>query len=167
MAKSAMPTGAIVAFAGLIAPSGWLLCDGTQISRTKYKDLFAVIGTSHGYGNNRTTFHLPDFRGRFIRGADMGAGNDPDAATRTAANTGGNTGDAVGSYQADQFQGHAHYIGLANSGDGGNGSSQSQVAGPSANISTTGLLTDTVNGTPRAGTETRSKNISQNFIIKT
>lgn len=53
-------TGAIVAFGGSTAPVGWLICDGSAISRTKYADLFAVIGTTYGSGDGSTTFNLPD-----------------------------------------------------------------------------------------------------------
>ena len=51
------------------APTGWLLCDGSAVSRTTYADLFAVIGTRFGAGNGSTTFNLPDLRDRFVVGA--------------------------------------------------------------------------------------------------
>jgi len=62
-----MPTGVVLPFAGLSAPSGWLACDGTAISRTTYATLFAAISTSYGVGDGSTTFNLPDLRGRFPR----------------------------------------------------------------------------------------------------
>jgi microcystin-dependent protein len=93
--------GSIISYAGISVPAGYLLCDGTAVSRTTYADLFAAIGTSWGAGDGSTTFNLPDLRGRFMRGVDNGSGNDPDAAGRTAEYTGGNTGDNVGSYQSD------------------------------------------------------------------
>ena len=49
---------------------GFLLCDGSAVSRETYADLFAVIGTTFGDGDGSTTFNLPDFRGRFIQGAN-------------------------------------------------------------------------------------------------
>lgn len=58
------PTGAITAFAGTVAPQGWLLCDGSAVSRTTYADLFAVIGTAYGAGNGTSTFNLPNLQGR-------------------------------------------------------------------------------------------------------
>jgi microcystin-dependent protein len=58
------PSGSIAAFAGSTAPNGWLLCDGTAISRTTYADLFTAIGTQYGGGDGSTTFNLPDLRGR-------------------------------------------------------------------------------------------------------
>lgn len=102
---SVIPPGVIQAFGGGTVPSGWLLCDGSTASRSTYSALFAAVGIVHGQGDGSTTFHLPDLRGRFLRGADnMGtgaAGRDPDAAGRTAANTGGATGATVGSVQID------------------------------------------------------------------
>ncbi|MFZ9891086.1 MAG: phage tail protein [Ilumatobacteraceae bacterium] len=94
-----MPSGVILPYGGATAPTGWLLCDGSTKSRTDYADLFAAIGTAHGSGDGSTTFHLPDLRGRFLRGVSGASTNDPDRTTRTAANTGGNTGNLVGSVQ--------------------------------------------------------------------
>jgi len=102
--SSLVPAGAILAFGGATAPTGWLLCNGAAISRVTYLNLFNAIGTAHGYGDNIAvtgTFNLPDYRGRFIRGRDGAVTRDPNAATRTAANTGGNTGDNVGSVQGE------------------------------------------------------------------
>lgn len=58
------PPGAITIFAGSTAPSGYLLCDGTAISRTTYSALFAITSTTYGVGNGSTTFNLPDLRTR-------------------------------------------------------------------------------------------------------
>lgn len=60
--------------------TGWLLCDGTAVSRTTYARLFAVIVTAYGAGNGTTTFNLPDYRDRFHVGA---------SGTKAAASTGG------------------------------------------------------------------------------
>lgn len=94
-----MPSGTVLPFAGVNVPAGWLLCDGTAISRTTYASLYSSIGTAWGSGDGSSTFNLPDLRGRFMRGRDGGAGRDPDRANRGAANAGGNTGDNVGSVQ--------------------------------------------------------------------
>ncbi len=61
-------------YAGSAAPSGWLLCNGAEVSRTTYADLFAVMGTIFGAGNGSTTFNLPDLRGRSPIGMGQGAG---------------------------------------------------------------------------------------------
>lgn len=59
------------------AQTGWLICDGSAVSRTTYADLFAAIGTTFGPGNGTTTFNLPETRGEFVRGHDGGRGVDP------------------------------------------------------------------------------------------
>jgi microcystin-dependent protein len=99
--------GAVVAFPFLSEPAGFLYCDGRTVSRTLYIELFNVIGTSHGVGDGSTTFNLPDYRGRFLRGVDGTAGNDPDKLTRTSTN-GGNSGNAPGSVQGDEYKQHTH-----------------------------------------------------------
>jgi microcystin-dependent protein len=93
--------GSVVAFATDIDPAGFILCDGSAVSRIEYAELFAVIGTRHGSGDGSTTFNLPDMRGKFIRGWDNGAGNDPNSGSRTAPVTGAATADNVGSTQGD------------------------------------------------------------------
>lgn len=62
-------SGSIVVWAGSVIPTGYLLCDGTAISRTDYADLFSAIGTEWGIGNGVTTFNVPDFRGRTLIGS--------------------------------------------------------------------------------------------------
>lgn len=64
------PTGMLSPFAGITAPYGWLVCDGSAVSRTDYPELFAVIGTLYGPGNGSTTFNLPNTNGRGIMGYD-------------------------------------------------------------------------------------------------
>lgn len=71
---SVIPVGVIEMFAGSTAPNGWLVCDGSTVSRKTYGDLFKVIGTTYGAGNSNTTFTLPDMRGRFAMGAGTGVG---------------------------------------------------------------------------------------------
>ena len=60
--------GSVTAFASNSSPTGYLLCDGRAVSRTKYAALFAKIGTTYGAGDGRTTFNLPNLVGRFIEG---------------------------------------------------------------------------------------------------
>ena len=190
--SSLVPAGVVMAYAGATAPTGWLLCNGSAISRSTYADLFTAIGVAHGYGDNSTTFNLPDYRGRFIRGRDGAVARDPNAGTRTAANTGGNTGDAVGSVQGDVLQGfrtagqvvisetgnpvngQVVNVGSSVSGSAGNGinatfnSANNTFQGAYFNrMGVTGTITtDTVNGTPRTSSETRPLNAYVNYIIK-
>lgn len=68
--KSAeMLIGSIQAFAGNSLPTGWLLCDGSAVSRTDYAALYAVIGTTYGKGNGSTTFNLPNLVDKFVEGS--------------------------------------------------------------------------------------------------
>ena len=62
------PTGSVIAFAGATAPNGWLLCDGSAVSRADNSLLFSVIGATFGSGDGSTTFNLPDLRARVIVG---------------------------------------------------------------------------------------------------
>ena len=64
-----IPAGTMQMFAGNTIPAGWLLCDGSAISRTDYAKLFSAIGTTWGAGDGSTTFNLPNSIGRFAEGA--------------------------------------------------------------------------------------------------
>jgi microcystin-dependent protein len=71
-----LPTGIVSAFAASKIPNGWLLADGSEISRSTYAPLFAVVGVAFGSGDGSTTFNLPDLRGRTPLGkADTGPGS--------------------------------------------------------------------------------------------
>ncbi|CAF1336347.1 unnamed protein product [Adineta ricciae] len=75
-----IPTGSIVLFAGNLSILNktyyrWLLCDGSEVSRVTYSDLFDVIDTLYGSGNGNDTFNLPDFRGRFPLGNNDSSGH--------------------------------------------------------------------------------------------
>ena len=66
--KKLIPTGCVQSFAGNTLPDGWLLCDGSAVSRTDYAELYAVIGDTYGAGDGSTTFNLPDLTDKFIQG---------------------------------------------------------------------------------------------------
>lgn len=89
---SAVPSGVLAPYAGASAPSGWLLCDGSAVSRTTYADLFAAIGGVFGVGDGSTTFNVPDLRGRSVFGLDNMGGTD--AGRLSVTNTLGGTGGA-------------------------------------------------------------------------
>lgn len=72
--------GLIEPFAGTVAPTGYLFCDGSAVSRDTYAALFAVIGTTYGAGDGSTTFNLPDLTGRVPLGV---------SSTHILASTGG------------------------------------------------------------------------------
>ena len=78
----ANPTGAVIAFAGSSAPSGWFLCGGQEVAIASYGALYAVIGTTYGSltngsgGAGTTHFRVPDLRGRTVAGIDNMTGSD-------------------------------------------------------------------------------------------
>lgn len=170
------PIGTLAMWPTSIAPTGWLICDGSQVSRTTYASLFAVVGTVFGQGNGTTTFHLPDARGRFPRGYSGLSGLDPDAASRTAMNTGGATGNNIGSVQDDAFEAHNH--------GGGDHRHSVSVKSDAADDTGQGALADGTNNhygndgwdgytelsgdiiTSNGGNETRPKNFAINYIIR-
>lgn len=94
---SEAPTGVVQAFAGSTTPQGWLLCDGSAVSRTDYAALFAVIGTSYGAGDGTDTFNLPNLTDKFIEGSatsgtehSAGLPNITGSFTPRSNNNGGN-----------------------------------------------------------------------------
>lgn len=65
------PIGTVITFAGNVTiPKGYLLCDGSAISRATYANLFNVIGTTYGSGDGTTTFNLPNLTDKFIQGSN-------------------------------------------------------------------------------------------------
>lgn len=74
------PAGIVMPFAGSTAPEGYLLCNGSAVSRTDYATLFGVIGTTYGSGDGSTTFNVPDLSGRVVIGV---------SGTHALASTGG------------------------------------------------------------------------------
>ena len=173
-----VPPGFVGMFAGpeTSIPSGWLKCDGAQVSRTEYEDLFTAIGTTWGVGDESTTFHLPDCRGMFPRGVDEGQGNDPDTNLRFN-NQGGNTGDQVGSYQLDELGTHAHTMegagGHNHSYDKGKVNDQDEQDVVNFNNDNQEGYVGSVEGdhehtiNEKGGNETRPINFGIYFIIKT
>jgi len=63
------PTGGLMMWPTASPPTGWLLCNGQEVSRVNYSALFAILGTTFGVGNNSTTFNLPNYTNRVPVGA--------------------------------------------------------------------------------------------------
>lgn len=57
--ESGAPVGSLMPYAGTTPPDGWLICDGSEISRTTYARLFSVIGTTYGAGDGNSSFNIP------------------------------------------------------------------------------------------------------------
>lgn len=70
--KAGAVVGSIIAYAGTTIPSGYLLCDGSAISRTTYSALFSAIGTTYGAGDGNSTFNIPNLTDRFLEGNGTG-----------------------------------------------------------------------------------------------
>lgn len=81
VSSSSAMAGVIKMYAGTTAPLGWLMCDGSAVSRTVYAKLFHVIGTTYGEGDGSTTFNVPDLRGRTPVGVGTGTASDATAHT--------------------------------------------------------------------------------------
>jgi microcystin-dependent protein len=143
-------TGMVMACPFSTVPAGWLECNGAAVSRTTYAGLYAKIGVTYGSGDGSTTFNLPDYRGRFLRGWDHGAGVDPDAASRTDRGD-GTAGDVVGSKQVDMFKAHVHADGFNLTVGACQGGADVGVRGSTAST---------------GGNETRPKNINVMYCIK-
>ena len=106
-----IPIGAIIPYAGSTAPYGFLFCDGSEVEKTKYSELFDIIGTTYNgiaslLGVN--TFKLPDLRGRFALGKDNmdNAGTVP-VATGGYVDAGGGTAGRVPDTKAQTLGGDA------------------------------------------------------------
>jgi len=67
-----LPTGCTLPYAGAVAPAGFLLCDGSAVSRAAYAVLYGIVGTAFGAGDGSTTFNVPDLKGRVPVGYDAG-----------------------------------------------------------------------------------------------
>lgn len=141
--ENAVPTGAVNTFAMNLAPTGWLSCDGSLVSRATYSNLFSIVGTLYGVGDGSTTFTLPDLRGEFVRGFDAGRGID--------------SGRSFGSAQADEFESHNHTF-----------SGRTSITSGSSNVGGVGGTTISTTGytTSAGGTETRPRNIALLYCIK-
>lgn len=145
--------GEIRIHASSTVPAGFLECNGASLLRSDYPGLWAVLGGANGIAD-ATHFNIPDLRGKFARGWDHGAGQDPDAASRTAV-TGGNSGDAVGSLQADAFESHTHSYTRADNNN---------VMGAGANTVLNATSSQSTGAT--GGNETRPTNVNVMYIIK-
>jgi microcystin-dependent protein len=149
------PIGDIHMFGGAAAPSGWLICDGSAVSRATYGGLFTIIGTVFGIGDGVNTFNLPDMRAATPAGVGTSTGF---TANETVA---------LGVKSNDQMQGHLHPLVIWRNITGGSGSIRADtVETNSATVYTASPYTDGVNGTPRTGNVTKGKTIGVNFIIK-
>ena len=108
------PVAMIVPFAGEVAPPGWYLCDGKEIRQTEASTLYSVIGFKFKppaamVNSSASFFALPDFRGRFLLGADNMGGLPANTITNTNAdNIGGSSGSEFKDIKIENLPEHEH-----------------------------------------------------------
>lgn len=147
-----LPIGAIIPFSGAIAPRDFLIADGRAVSRTTYKELFAVIGTTYGSGDGVNTFNVPDLR----ETVPVGIGEN---GTATIAEHDVYT---LGEFKDDQLKDHYHGIKTSGSSD------NYTINTLSPNVNTSGVKGW---GNPwgtqfNPATTTHGKQLGVNYIIK-
>lgn len=74
-----VPIGTILSYSATTPPVGFLVCDGSEVSKTTYADLFAIIGDTYGTATDTSKFKLPDLRDKFLQGANGNLGTSKDA----------------------------------------------------------------------------------------
>ena len=160
-----VPAGSVMAFGFGSEPPGWLIADGSAVSRATYASLFAAISTLHGVGDGSTTFNLPDLRGIFVRGSG-------------SQTIGGITySGTFPQKQADVFRSHTHavtdpthghsytdQVSVSNgvfSVGGGTGQDGASDLGRLTGFSSTGISIQST-----GGSETHPANITLLYCIK-
>lgn len=154
-----VPTGSMQMWPTATAPTGYLLCAGTAVSRTTYATLFALIGTTYGVGDGSTTFNLPDLRGRMPLGV---------SGSYALASTGGSADAVVVSHtHTITDPGHLHVITGSNvTGGFAAGSNGYQNTGTTNSATATTGITNQSTGVSGTGAN-MTPYLAINFIIKT
>lgn len=165
-----VPTGGLVMWPTDTAPNGFLLCDGTAVSRTTYAALFAIVGTTFGSGNGSTTFNLPNYEDRMPYGTTVGATGGSANAT-LVSHSHSFTGNALGDHShtttfnqtsksnnATPYMLSNPYIGENQNGSVALPTTSASAGTPTGSISTEGSSATNANLPPYLGI---------NFIIKT
>lgn len=166
IAATPVPTvsGSIVMWPTASAPTGYLLCDGTAVSRSTYSTLFTLFGTTFGTGDGSTTFNLPNYTNRMPYGTTIGStGGSADAVVVTHTHTATSTVTDPGHHHLGSV--YNYYNGSTGGGGYVSGINQSTAT----TDSTTGITVATTNAS--AGVSGTNANLPPylgiNFIIKT
>ena len=145
--------GSIIPFGGNTIPKSFLLCDGAEVSKTEYADLYAVIGDAFGTATEATNFRLPDLR----ECAPVGAGKN------ITQSIGSHDRFNLGQFKDDQLQNFVISQGTryqSNTASAGDGFIEGRVDGGTIQIKSENATTG------RFGDVTRGKRLGVNFIIK-
>jgi hypothetical protein len=154
---AALPVGALLAYPGVTAPTGWLLCTGGSYPTATYPDLFGIIAYSHGGAG--ANFNVPDYRGMYLRGTGS-------HGALLKANGSAFAGPALNVSQLDQGHDHVHSMGTFYVFSGAGGGSPAGTTPAGSFSPNTSSPIDNGSGTPRVGTETRPVSYGVNWIIK-
>jgi len=169
----AEPTGVIKQWGGAwdAPPTGYLVCDGSAISRTTYSDLFGITSTLYGVGDGSSTFNLPSFLDGYMKGAASSTSGGATGGANTVTLTASESGAAVHSHSFSPSS-HAHSM----------GASSNQCASPQSNStsSTSGNSGNSTNSASAGGSVSNNSGVAASsahnnepvytavvFIIKT
>lgn len=139
----------IVMFGGNFAPRGWALCEGQLLPISSYSALFSILGTTYG-GDGRTTFALPDLRGRAAIAPGTGPGLQP-------VNLGQKGGSPTNTLQVANLPPHNHGATLHVS----NANASQSAATANSTLATPGTLSGRT-FTPSEGYNTSAPNVTMN-----
>lgn len=141
------PVGVLLAYSGGTAPAGWLICDGSAVSRTSYgalNTLYNALSYPYGSGDGTTTFNLPDLRRRYVAGK---------GASDTLGFTEG--GNITGTAYASRSMSHTHAVPGHYHTDAGGGSSLTAAG------QTLGATSKTITGTVGGSDGTHDHDLKQ------
>ena len=150
-----LPIGVIIPFGGSVIPSGYLLCNGAEVLKTAYAELYAVIGDAFGTASVNTKFVLPDLREAVPKGAGLSGKSSVHYDS---------DGVALGEFVEDRIQDHRHEVSVIPQSGG-----SQYIAGCSGGAiskSLTDYVDTTIATSTRKGATTEVKAVGANYIIK-
>jgi len=153
------PAGAIIMYGAASAPTGYLKCDGSNVNRVTYSDLFTAIGTTYGIGDGSLTFGIPNLESRFPIGYDGGSSyalaGTGGAITDTPTLSGTNAGTAITEAQMPSHTHDSWGSGWpTGTWTGGTGTTQSSVTQGSGSLVSTSTLRTLATGSGNTHTHT-------------
>lgn len=156
------PIASILPYGGSEPPDGWLLCQGQEVAKIRYQDLYNVIGDSFGTASDNTKFVLPDLRESVLVGS----------GTRSSGVSAHDT-YTVGQFKDDQMQNaQGAFCAYSYATGAGSGVFSSITDNPnlladgSANAYNYDVFQFNLSNVARTGTTTHGKQLGVNFIIK-